>query len=369
MDNVDGIIWLAIIVGFWMFVIFGAPRGISYTIEQYRRKQFKEWVQKRDLQFEKSYCLGRQWLADFIADCRSEFDESRAKYLEFKKHPAIKSAEVVREVKLEKRKLISELKFLEYQLKTYEEYFPFLEEYKEIILDEHADLGQGKDNVEELEKVDPVNLLLSKEEYEKLSNAERNQLALDRYLGRTKSNWEIGRLYERYIGYLYEMDDWKVVYHGAIKGFEDFGRDLICTRESEVHIVQAKCWSKKKVIREKHVFQLFGSTVHYRKNLTNYAVEPIFTTTTNLSNEAQEVAKALQIEVRYEPLNTNYPMIKCNINPKTKEKIYHLPLDQQYDKIVVGNIAGEKYVKTVQEAESAGFRRAWRYLPQNNPSK
>ena len=54
-------------------------------------------------------------------------------------------------------------------------------------------------------------------------------------------------------------------------------------------------------------------------------------------------------------------MIKCNINPRTKEKIYHLPFDQQYDKIIIGNNSGEFYAKTVKEARKKGFRRAFRY--------
>jgi hypothetical protein len=55
-------------------------------------------------------------------------------------------------------------------------------------------------------------------------------------------------------------------------------------------------------------------------------------------------------------------MIKCNINPGTKEHIYHLPIDQQYDRVVIGNEPGKRYVKTAQEAEALGFRRAWRYF-------
>jgi hypothetical protein len=54
-------------------------------------------------------------------------------------------------------------------------------------------------------------------------------------------------------------------------------------------------------------------------------------------------------------------MIKCNINPSSKEKIYHLPFDQQYDKVVIGDVPGECYVETIADAEAAGFRRAFRW--------
>ena len=58
-------------------------------------------------------------------------------------------------------------------------------------------------------------------------------------------------------------------------------------------------------------------------------------------------------------------MIKCNINPASNTKIYHLPFDQQYDKIKVGDQEGELYALTVKEAEKLGFRRAFRWRGAN----
>ena len=91
-------------------------------------------------------------------------------------------------------------------------------------------------------------------------------------------------------------------------------------------------------------------------------------TTTELSPEASEVAEALAVRVDKIRLETDYPMIKCNISARNREKIYHLPFDQQYDRVVIGNHAGECYVMTVGEAEAKGFRRAWRYLGDNGQS-
>ena len=66
--------------------------------------------------------------------------------------------------------------------------------------------------------------------YEGLTPSEKLQKMLDWYWNRpSKSNWQIGRDYERYIGYLYETKGWNVYYHGK-KGFEDLGRDLICKK-------------------------------------------------------------------------------------------------------------------------------------------
>jgi hypothetical protein len=45
------------------------------------------------------------------------------------------------------------------------------------------------------------------------------------------------------------------------------------------------------------------------------------------------------------------------------ERIYHLPFDQMYDRTVIGNMPGERYVHTVREAEGLGFRRAFRWRP------
>ena len=74
------------------------------------------------------------------------------------------------------------------------------------------------------------------------------------------------------------------------------------------------------------------------------------------------MAEALGIRVDRIPLTTDYPMIKCNISGRTREKIYHLPFDQQYDRVVIGDRDGEFYAATIEEAEAKGFRRAWRYV-------
>lgn len=339
---------------------FGIAAGIVRKLrENALNKELRAQLEARDAAFKQGMCKGRQWLADFIAECEHARDK-RDTYLQYKSHPARKSAEIVKEVKREKRDLTARTKFLEYQLKSYEEYFPLLEEYRDIILDERVILARNADNVSEVEGVDPAQTFLNRDEWEKLSSAQRNQLALDRYVSRTKNDWEIGRYYERYIGYLKEKEGWMVIYHGALQGFEDLGRDLICTKNNQVEIVQAKCWSKSKTIHEKHIFQLFGSTIHYRLENPKSEVSAILVTTTSLSNVAKEVARLLQIKVEHLSLPDSYPMIKCNVNRSTREKIYHLPFDQQYDRTQV-HLDDERYVSTVEEAEDRGFRRAWKW--------
>src|SRR6266545_4412787 len=92
----------------------------------------------RDDAFKKGVASGRRWLAEFIAEASSLLDRERESFLLSKKHPAPSAALIVSETRAEKRELRERLKFLEYQLKSYEEYFPQLEEYRDIILDERV---------------------------------------------------------------------------------------------------------------------------------------------------------------------------------------------------------------------------------------
>ena len=221
-------------------------------------------------------------------------------------------------------------------------------------------------------KEDADKILTGKED--KSYNPDDFQKALDEFKRRNFSNLEIGRLYERYIGHLHEDDGWQVAYTGVLGGFEDLGRDLVCIKGNQHKVIQAKCWSQKKEIRENHVYQLYATVTHYRfqlreamylkhgksdgKNIMkDLKITAHLYSTTGLSEMAQKVAKHCTIEYKNEPLNKTYPMIKCNINQKTKDKRYHLPFDPQYDSIIIGNVDGECYVNTVAEAEAKGFRR------------
>ncbi len=80
-----------------------------------------------------------------------------------------------------------------------------------------------------------------------LTSTERNQKALDRYLRREKNNVEIGRFYERYLGYLYEKNGWKVEYIGIEKGLEDLGRDLICEKNNFIELFKRSAGLKRNI--------------------------------------------------------------------------------------------------------------------------
>jgi hypothetical protein len=210
--------------------------------------------------------------------------------------------------------------------------------------------------------VDPVRIYLSSEEYQALSTAQRNQLALERYWKAPKSKWQLGRDYERYIGYIYETQGYNVYYQGILEGLDDLGRDLICKKGRETIVIQCKRWSQHKTIHEKHINQLYGTVIKYIIDHPNEKVRAILYTTTKLSERAKEFAKYLSIEFVEEfPMDETYPSIKCNVSRRNKEKIYHLPFDQQYDRTLVEEERNEFYVRTCEEAEALGFRRAWRW--------
>lgn len=313
---------------------------------------------------------GFPWLADAYAEYFYLQLLKEADYLNNKKHPARVSADKVREIARKRRIIEKKLRIAQGIINYYQDLFPFLED----LLDETEDemlLYILSRNIEEPIKdvgeigIDPVRIYLSnlsEEEYHKLSLTERNQLALDRYWTKRKNNWQLGRDYERYIGYLFEGKEYNVYYQGIMEGFDDLGRDLICKNEEETIIVQCKRWSHYKAIHEKHINQLYGTLIKYRIDHPKEKVFALLCTTTLLSNRAKEFADYLEVKfIENFPFQEDYPSVKCNISRKNGEKIYHLPFDQQYDRTLIEEERSECYVKTVKEAEELGFRRAWKW--------
>jgi hypothetical protein len=162
------------------------------------------------------------------------------------------------------------------------------------------------------------------------------------------------------------------------------GRDLIARRGSELRVIQCKYWSKEKTIHEKHIFQLFGSTLEYAFRLGTFSglnqlslfggpikitgAKAVLYTSANISSVAKDAAKKLEVECNESIGISDYPLIKCNISMRDGQRIYHLPFDQQYDRTKIILAKGEKYVYTVAEAEKAGFRRAWKWRPDQSTS-
>lgn len=279
-----------------------------------------------------------------------------------------KKVKSLREIKKETAELLAHYKESEYQLEYAIQMFPALEsflntDYRDI-KDVHIDLDTESSS-------DRVRDYLSPEEYAQLSSVQRNQLALDRYRdSHRKSNWQIGRDYELYVGHKYSLKGYAIDYYGSYNGLEDLGRDLIASKGNLRLIIQCKYWSSKKQIHEKHINQLYGTMVCYRfeNNLPEECVRGILVTNITVSPTARKFAHYLGIEVVENFALGDYPCIKCNINYNEcgeLTKIYHLPFDQQYDSCKI-DAPGEFYATTVAEAEQAGFRRAFRWHNSDN---
>lgn len=299
------------------------------------------------------------WLAELYTSYRTSVDLSAVSFLDNKKNPAHKTAaEIKKTINRELRKSRLAQKQAEYQLHFYESLFPWLQEFREVPPEQafnyaKNEWGEASDDREMLRK------WISPEEYSKLSNVEKYQLALDRYLQRHKDNWEVGIDYERYIGYLCEQHGYSVLYNGAISKKEDMGRDLILLKDDTAILIQCKRWKKEKTIHENHIFQLAGSVFEYAYNNPDKKVLGVFVTTTQFSPIASLCAEKLGILLFPQTPFEEFPRIKCNIG-RNGEKIFHLPMDQQYDSVKISR-AGELYALTVEDAFSLGFRRAYKW--------
>lgn len=297
------------------------------------------------------------WIASMYKRFQIEQDNHDAYLLSSRSSSA---KDIVKKLKKSNKNLRYEKSLLENQILVYESLFPWLEEFKKVDVNKAVEYVKQTHSDEEYDKVSDY---LSPAEYKALSSTKKNQLALDRYKKRRKSDWEIGVDYERYIGYCYEMQGYKVKYSGAIDRLKDMGRDLICIRGDQMLVIQCKRWSSRKTIHEKHIFQLFGSTIQMKYLNPEKEYTPVFITTTQLSEVAQYCADQLGIQTVEKKKFIDYPCIKCNIS-KDGSKIYHLPFDQQYDRINIELSRGECYAHTVEEAEEKGFRRAFKHQVQ-----
>ena len=300
------------------------------------------------------------WLAGMIADFITYDFEIEAKKLDWGRN--VKRANKVasiRDIRQEANRRIQKSKEAVYQLEYIRALFPGIDDvlacdYREIQYD-----GNIPDH-------DPILDYLTKEEWRQLPEDKKNQLALDRYIAsRKKSKWQIGRDYELSVAHEYMRQGYKVDTFGAYMGIKDLGRDLIAKKGQVVHIVQCKYWSQSKKIHEKHIYQLYGTMIGYcvEHNAPFDEVEGVFVTNIELSDMARRVAKYLGLIYLENHQMIDFPRIKCNIGHDengNKTKIYHLPMDQQYDVTKIEK-SGEFYAFLVKEAMNAGFRRAFKW--------
>jgi hypothetical protein len=298
-------------------------------------------------------------IASLYADFKTLEFELAANHNSTKARPAPSRAENIRLYRDEAKETVQQMREMQYRWEALITTFPDIEPYVDSLetIRELSDYTSA-DDLEK--KSDRTRQFLSKEEYQNLPEVERNQLALGRYIAGGKSKWQIGRDYEMYIANEYEQVGWHVERIGIELKLEDMGRDVIARRNNTTQIVQVKYWAQFKQIHENSICQLYGTTMHYAKNNPLEKVIPVFVTNIELSERASEFAQLLGVKVRQGVSMGEFPRVKCNINQATKEMIYHLPMDQLYDRTKIDS-NGEFFAMTVAEAEAAGFRRALRW--------
>jgi len=201
------------------------------------------------------------------------------------------------------------------------------------------------------------------EEQNKLRDKYGHEIA--KYISeRYQSYEELGKRYERYVGYLYEEKGFSVEYQGITKGKKDRGIDLIVKYKKGIDIIQCKRWGKDKLIRENAITQLIGTFEVFKHDNSSLIVGAyLYTQNDNLDDEAKSTLKKMGIHHVVCPypfdVGKEYPLIKCNIG-KDDDKIYHLPNDAMYDRIKIEIKKSESYVYTEKEAQALGFRRTKR---------
>jgi hypothetical protein len=303
---------------------------------------------------------GFEFIARAWADYELALAETQGLALGLKEPPAPRAADVVREKGAAVSEARRRAKLAEWIVALYEFHFPWLTDLRDLD-EEQGFVADAEPTSEDAAPEDPARQWLSKDEWRALPSAERNQLALERYLRSRQTPWQLGRDYERYIGYLREQAGYVVTYHGIIHGFDDLGRDVLAEKDGVLEVIQCKRWARRKEIHEKHIFQLFGTMVAARIEEPDKTIRGTFTTTTRLSERARKFAEVLEIRVEEDFPLADYPRVKCNIARTSGERIYHLPFDMQYDSTVIEPERAECYVMTCAEAEELGFRRALRW--------
>jgi len=161
---------------------------------------------------------------------------------------------------------------------------------------------------------------------------------------------EIGRRYERQIGYTYEIEGNKVEYNGIYYGVKDKGIDIIVKKKNIHFVIQCKNYASSHQIHLNTIDQFQSVISRYkRENKKQEVYGILFTSNDNLDEDAKKEINLLDITH-----TVNYPLIKC----KKESMIYHLPCNGNYDRIKINIHKGDKYIETENEAVSFGFRAA-----------
>lgn len=287
------------------------------------------------------------------------------KYFTNKKNPSLKSAQLVNELKKDFKNLGIENRQLKLLI-------------SQFIPDEDYDVSETNDIPEELdyENSYKYDKRLSKDEWVNLDPIKKLDVILERSINKRKSKLDIGLEFERYCGYLYEKNGYKVKYYGILNGLSDGGIDLIAENKIKKIYIQCKYWGNNKIIRENTISQLLGSSLSlaisqgestdsFFEKVKEGKIKMAVLTKAKLSEEAKEFCKKLNILFKENmEIEINYPRVKL---VEGDEKIFYIPTDQQYDNICFGSTP-KNYSRTLtcEEAFKLGYRHSYKWRGSNN---
>lgn len=325
----------------------------------FKLKEIEALNQKNLLDMKIKKELSNYKLNQTMIDIFEEYTEKRLNgsinYFTLKKRPSLKSAEYIREIKDEYKELEKENRELKLILSQFISDEEMVEKEKSTFDTEEKAYIYGK---------------ISKEVWQRLSYIEKLDIVLEKYKNSWKDKLNIGLEFERYCGYTFEKAGFKVKYWGILNGKKDGGIDLIAKKKEKTLYIQCKYWGNSKTIRENTISQLFGASLKmaidegencesFMKKVKSKKIEMIILTKTELSIEAKEFCKKLDI-VYFENIEIkDYPRVKL---VGGIEKIFYIPTDLQYDNIVFNSTNKEyKRVMSCKEANNLGYRHCFKW--------
>lgn len=326
---------------------------LERIMEEYNKlKEFKKQYDEGAGKLLQSNLTAIPWLSAMMADYLTydmEMEAMRARALIPSPESTLK-VNTIREIRKDAEDRIAQAKAAIYQLEYLKKLYPQLEE---IIGTDYNDL----DFSSKMPEIDVPRQLLTKEEWDSLDEKGRNQLALERFCALRKcNNYQAGRDYLSGVVYEFEKRGCKAELIG-----NQLDNTIIAHLDGNTIVAQCKYCADDKPVHENHIFALHRAITENN----NADATAVFVTNGRISDKAREMAEHFDIKLIENHEYTEFPRIKCVIDIDEKKYGYHLPFDYWYDDVKLEN-EGEFYAFTVAEAESKGFRRAykWHGLPQ-----
>lgn len=179
--------------------------SVKRTVEEERTK-LDEIMKQREseiLRIVEESKKGNPWLAEAFADY-FEFQDLRiAEHLSSKLHPALRAADQVREIARARHEAEKKWRRACYLFRYWQDLLPHLFDFEGETIDDMIATTLNLPEEEEIEEgVDPAVYWQGDAVKENLTHKQRLQNALDNWRRyRKKSNWQIGKDYERYVAW------------------------------------------------------------------------------------------------------------------------------------------------------------------------